>query len=88
MITERERNVVAECARKYHASRVVLFGSSLARDDARDIDLGVEGVAPSVFFRLCGELIKRLDRPVDVIDLSMPSAFSQMVQEEGVAIYG
>lgn len=88
MVTAEEKSVIQDCAREFRVSRVLLFGSAVFRDDARDIDLGIEGVAPSLFFRLCGELIKRLRRPVDIVDLSESTPFADLVRETGVAIYG
>ena len=88
MITEQEQAVIAQCARKYAATRVLLFGSSLERDDARDIDLGVEGIAPGAFFKFYGELLRALRKPVDLADLSDGTMFSRLVRERGRVIYG
>ena len=88
MISEQERMTIERCARQYAASRVLLFGSALERDDARDIDLGVEGIAPGLFFRFYGELLRSLRKPVDLADLSDDTIFSRMVREQGHVIYG
>jgi len=42
-INEKEREVVIAVARKYKASAVYLFGSSLVKSDYNDIDLAVDG---------------------------------------------
>jgi predicted nucleotidyltransferase len=40
MIDEKDRDIILTIARKYHVSKVFLFGSSLVKDaEARDIDL-------------------------------------------------
>jgi len=52
MISNTDRlNILALC-RKYRAVKAVLFGSSAGENPsaAKDIDIGVEGVAPGRFF--------------------------------------
>jgi predicted nucleotidyltransferase len=51
MIADRDRRIIEEMAAKYHAKRVVLFGSCLSsQGESRDIDIGVEGIAEEDFF--------------------------------------
>lgn len=89
MITDREKRVIIETARKYGAKQILLFGSNLQLDvDAADIDLAVEGILPELFFRFYGDLLFELDRPVDLIDLSDPGRFTDIVRKEGVCLYG
>ena len=89
MITEREREVIIQYARKYNVSSVYLFGSSAGEGtEANDIDLAVKGILPRLFFKFHGELLRSLSRPVDLVDLSQRSLFNQMVEERGVKIYG
>lgn len=89
MITEREKEVIAHCAKKYNVSRILLFGSSLEKDsEANDIDIGVRGIEPGLFFKFYGELIKNLPRPIDVVDLSQKTLFTQMIEKNGLRIYG
>lgn len=88
VITEYEKKQIQVCAQKYGARLVVLFGSSVDRDDGRDIDLAVDGVEPGVFFEFYGDLIKRLSRPVDLVDLTADSAFGRLILETGVKLYG
>jgi hypothetical protein len=58
MLTARDRTRIEEIAKRYDVDRVLLFGSSAADEgEARDIDLAVEGLAPSRFFSFYGELI-------------------------------
>ena len=68
---------------------VILFGSS-TRDDieSNDIDIGVKGIDPRLFFKFYVELFKRLPKPVDFVDLSRKSLFNDLVEETGVRIYG
>lgn len=89
MITENDRTVIIQCAKKYNVSSVILFGSSLDESlAAHDIDLAVEGLAPRQFFKFYAELFKHLSKPVDLIDMSRKSLFNDLVEESGVRIYG
>ncbi len=89
MIAKKDRDVIIRCAKRYNVASVYLFGSSLSADrKAADIDLGVKGVVPALFFKFYGELMRGLSKPVDVIDLSKRSLFNRMVEEKGVKIYG
>lgn len=89
MITERDKKIIQHYAQKYNVSSIILFGSSLEKDkEANDIDLGVKGIEPSVFFKFYGELFKHLSKPAHLIDLSRKSLFNDLVEETGVKIYG
>lgn len=88
MISSEDRDKVAELARRFGVSRVVLFGSSAeSGDDSRDIDLAVEGLEPRLFFRFYGELIFALSKPVDLVDLSTGGRFVDIVRRDGVPLY-
>lgn len=88
MITDGDRRAIEETAAKYGAKRVVLFGSSLSPDEeSRDIDIGVDGVDDEVFFAFYGELLFLLSKPVDVVDISRKSRFTEMVEQEGLLLY-
>jgi len=89
MIAKEDRETIAELAREYNVSRVILFGSSAAQDrEPNDLDLGVKGIEPRLFFRFYGELLMRLSKPVDLIDLSYKSRFTELVERDGVVLYG
>lgn len=89
MIDPEDKSIIVELAEEYGADRVVLFGSSADPDRAaRDIDLGVEGVAPERFFEFYGELIFRLSKPVDVVDLSSDTQFTRLIRRDGVPLHG
>lgn len=69
--------------------RVLVFGSSVHdQDDGRDIDLAVEGLPASRFFAFYGELIFSLSKPVDLVDLSQNTKFTEMIRKEGRLLYG
>lgn len=89
MLNESDRNVILTSARKYSVTALYLFGSSLHDPaQARDIDLGVKGINPAMFFKFYGELMRRLSKPVDLVDLSQKTLFNELVEERGVKIYG
>jgi len=89
MITENDKNIILQCARKFNVSSVILFGSSLDEDGgANDIDLGVKGIDPRQFFKSYAELFKRLSKPVDLVDLSRKTLFNDLIEETGKRIYG
>ena len=88
MVSQSDMETIRQLSRKFKVKRVILFGSSLDRQQqAHDIDLGVEGVAPEDYYRYCGELMMSLTRPVDIIDLSVPSKFVDLVRQEGIILY-
>jgi predicted nucleotidyltransferase len=89
MIAKKDRDTITEIAREYRVGEVVLFGSSIAEGrEPHDIDLGVKGIEPRLFFRFYGELMMRLSKPVDVVDLSQRTLFTELVEETGLTIYG
>ena len=88
MIAEKEKKIIQDIARKYHVSRVLLFGSALSdTDESRDIDIAVEGISDKDFYSFYGELLYALSKPVDVVDLSRKTKFTELVLKDGVAIY-
>jgi predicted nucleotidyltransferase len=88
MISEYDKNVILEYVEKFDLSSVILFGSSLYKEDANDIDIGVKGIRPEVFFKFYGQLMLHLSINVDVVDLSKRNAFTDLVEREGMVIYG
>ena len=89
MINESDKKLIQELSKKYHVKRVLLFGSGTdPTKESRDIDIAVEGINPMDFFDYYGDLLLKLSKPVDVIDLSGVSKFVTLVKKEGVPIYG
>jgi len=88
MITDTDKKIIEQLARKYHATRVVLFGSSLSpARDYRDIDIAVEGIKEKDFYTFYGELLCALSKPIDIIDLSKKTRFVELVLREGIPLY-
>jgi predicted nucleotidyltransferase len=89
MITESDNKTIQQYAEKYNVSSIILFGSSIEENKkANDIDLGVKGIEPRLFFKFYAELFKHLSKPSHLIDLSKKSLFNDLVEETGVQIYG
>lgn len=89
MITEADKKTIQEISEKYHARRVLLFGSSLDPiKESHDIDIAVEGIPPKDFFKYYGDLLLKLSKPIDVVDLSRTSKFVKLIEEEGALLYG
>ncbi|MFH1717921.1 MAG: nucleotidyltransferase domain-containing protein [Planctomycetota bacterium] len=89
MISEKDKETIEEISRKYRVKRVLLFGSSIDTvKESHDIDIAVEGVSPEDFFRYYGDLMLKLSKPVDLIDLSVSSKFVKLILQEGVLLYG
>jgi predicted nucleotidyltransferase len=88
MISEEDRLTILKYAEKYRIERIILFGSSLNRMDANDIDIGVKGLAPELFFEFCWEVYRDLSKPVDIVDLDMDCLFTKLIEEDGLVLYG
>lgn len=89
MITDRDKSIILECAKRYNISSVILFGSSIKEEkEIHDIDIGIKGIKPQLFFKFYAELFKHLSKPVDLIDISKKTLFNQLVEETGLKIYG
>lgn len=74
---------------RHGARRVVLFGS-LARGDTTersDVDLAVEGLEPSSFFRAIADLTGLFDSPVDLVEIEhAPASLLARLELEGVQL--
>ena len=89
MISNEDKYKLLELAKKYNVAKLYLFGSNLEdKRIANDIDLAVEGIADSLFFKFYSELIFSLSKPVDLIDLKKKSLLNEMIKTEGMLLYG
>jgi len=88
MVTQKIRQIIIKHAKKYGAKKVYLFGSSVYKKDAQDIDLGVKGIKVGKFFKFYGELLRYLPKDVDLVDFSKPTEFIKLAKKNGVKIYG
>ncbi|MFW5681405.1 MAG: hypothetical protein ACOC1G_00220 [Phycisphaeraceae bacterium] len=86
-LSEEDRRALLDVADRFGGPRLYLFGSSLDADgEPRDIDLGVEGLAPDRFYRFYSELDNAVSRPVDLVDLRDRNKFTELIRRLGVRI--
>jgi predicted nucleotidyltransferase len=77
-----------EILRARGARRVLLFGSAVDDpDQARDLDLAVEGIAPEDYFDTLGELEDELPVVVDLVDLSDDNHITRRIRKKGRVLY-
>ncbi len=89
MISDIEKQMITDCANRYGVRRILLFGSALKRDTGYgDIDLAVDGLDPKLFFKFYGELIRKLNKSIDLIDLGEHTPFTEYIASEGIPLYG
>ncbi|XOF33258.1 MAG: nucleotidyltransferase family protein [Candidatus Electrothrix sp. YB6] len=89
MISEQDKREIQTIAKKYNVRKVILFGSGCdPATDGNDIDLAVEGIPDSLFFKFYSELIFSLSRPVDLFDLQKKNKFSKTICSNGLTLYG
>jgi len=87
MITDDEKNIIINCAKKYNVKSVILFGSAAKKDEYRDIDLGVEGIQSNLFFKFHNDLYSQLPKSVDLIDLEDDVLFTRLIKRDGIKLY-
>ena len=87
-ITQAHLDEAVAIARRYGATRVLLFGSAAADPKAaRDLDLAVGGVPGWEFFGMAAEMERVVPLPLDVIPLEPKTTFTQHIAERGRTIY-
>ena len=71
-------------AKNYGATRLILFGSAKDNPDtARDIDLACDGVPGWKLYELAARLEEEINAPLDLVPLSPPNRFTQMIERRG-----
>ena len=89
MITKKDKEIIISYAKKFDIKEVYLFGSSLGNiEEAKDIDIAIRGISPSQFFDFYGKLLRHLSKPVDIVNLSKRSRFTEWVEKQAVKLYG
>ena len=88
MISEKDKATILKYAKKYSLRTVILFGSCLDREDPNDIDIGITGIEPELFFNFYGELLLEITMPIDVVNLDKENSFNKLVEKEGMKLYG
>jgi len=71
-------------AKAYGATRLILFGSALARPEkARDLDLACDGVAGWKLYELGARLEEELRVSLDLVPLTPPTRFTRLIERRG-----
>lgn len=90
MIPRDELDKAIGIAKKYMVGELYIIGSALYKEpeDVNDYDFAVRGVPEGSFFKFYGELLRTVDKNVDIIDLSgKMTKFKDIVLKEGKLIY-
>lgn len=92
MLHESSLNFIRTVAEDYGASRVLLFGSCLtgSEDEARDIDLAVEGLSPDDYHAFWSRLLWADElggKSVDVVRIEDRTFLVPIILNRGVEIY-
>lgn len=90
MIPQHELEKAIEIAKKHGVGKLYLIGSSLYKnvEDVNDYDFAVSDVPTGNFFKFYGELLRKLSKNVDLIDLSSGrTGFKDIILKEGKLIY-
>ncbi len=87
-VTQDQIDRAVEIARRYGATRVLLFGSAVDHPEtARDLDLAVGGVDGWEFLRMSAEIERTVMVPLDVVPLDAESWFTNRINERGQVLY-
>ena len=82
------KKIITAIAKDSKVSTIWMFVSAVENEEqAADIDLAVEGLAPEQFFDFYGRLFFELPKPVDLVNLSQNPPIAAIVREKGVCIY-
>jgi predicted nucleotidyltransferase len=78
---ERDLERAVAYLKSVGCSEIFVFGST-ARGDQRedsDLDIAVRGIPAEKFFAIYGELMSRVSRPVDLVDLDLQERFGKQL---------
>jgi len=83
-IRQDQLDRVVTLAKAHGATRLVLFGSAaVTPEQARDLDLTCDGVPGWSFYALGARLEEELQIPLDLIPLTPPTRFTQVIEQQG-----
>jgi len=87
-VTKENIEQAVDLAKKYGATRLLLFGSALDDpENSNDLDLGVDGIEGLKFFEFGGILETKINKLVDLVDLSSDNRFTRHISKTGKFIY-
>lgn len=78
---KKEIKSAIKILREAGAKEIYLFGSMTSGStlEHNDIDIGVRGLNPGIFFSTYGKLASRLEKPVDLVDFDTQKDFFEML---------
>ena len=81
MILAKATNILKNAG----CTEIYLFGSQATgkANDNSDVDLGVKGLPPKLFFRMHSDLEEALKMPVDLVDFDYQKDFFDLLQRVG-----
>ena len=89
MVTTQQIDTCIAVAKRYGATKLVLFGSAVHdAANARDIDLLCEGVRGPVLFEMAGMMEHEAHSVVDVVPGVPRTKFVEVNEQRGRTLYG
>lgn len=83
-IRQEQYEKIKELAQSYGATRIILFGSAVDNPEAaRDIDIACDGVRGWKLYELAARLEEELHTPFDVVPLTPPTRFTELIEKRG-----
>lgn len=82
MLTEKDMNIIEAISRKYNLKRVLLLDLVWVKK-SNNIHIWCRRAIPQSFFKFFGDLLLKLSKPIDIIDLKGSSKFMNLVKKEG-----
>ena len=81
MILAKATNILKNAG----CTEIYLFGSQATGKNhaTSDVDLGVKGLPPRLFYRMHWQLEEALDMPVDLVDFDFQKDFYELLQRLG-----
>jgi predicted nucleotidyltransferase len=83
-----EINTIVNLVKDAGGKEAYIFGSVAKGEstDFSDIDIGIKGVPPNLFFKLSGSIMMALNRKVDLVDLDEETRFANRLLENEVFV--
>jgi len=89
MISEKDKEIILKYSKKYNVSSVILFGSSTRKEMAsNDIDIGVKGIEPGLFFDFMQNYIKIYQNLWISSTCPRNHYLAKLVEKRGIRIFG
>ena len=78
---EKDLDIAIAYLKSVGCTEIFIFGSVASGEATSDsdLDIAVRGINPAEFFFVYGELLTRIARPADLIDLNIQKKFGQQL---------